>query len=245
MAAQVLTKDWMEPLNGATTAQINIHAGDGNLTIGSAGDGAEVLARGTLQYLEKQGAPTSALEVKDAQATLTLRGGRGRQPWLHLPWAACNGATRWQIELHPKVAAQITAHSDGGNLNLDLADMAVTYVAAATGGGNVEVALPDRAAGLCVTAKTGGGQVTVEFGRFLMGSNIVQADSGAGNVTVRLPSGTAARVHATSGLGRVVVNEHWPQIGQDTYQSPDYDSAANRVDISARSGAGNVSIETH
>jgi hypothetical protein len=32
--------------------------------------------------------------------------------------------------------------------------------------------------------------------------------------------------------------------GQNTYQSPDYDSAANTVEITVNSGAGNVSVNT-
>ena len=141
------------------------------------------------------------------------------QPWFRFPWAACNGATEWQIHLNPTVSSDITAHSDGGNVKLDLAGMAITRVSADTGGGNMEVVLPDNAADLSVTAK-----------------------SGAGNVVVHLPSGIAARIHATSGLGKVIVDSWFSKIDKNTYQSPDYDGAANKVEITASSGAGNVSV---
>ena len=141
MARNVLADTFSEPLNGATTAVVNVHAGDGNLVIAPLTGGEPVLASGTLQYTEKQGLPVRSMSTSNGQSTLALRAGSGRQRWVRLPWAACNGATEWQMHLHPTVSMQITAHSDGGNVKLDLAGMAVTRVAADTGGGNVDVVL--------------------------------------------------------------------------------------------------------
>ncbi len=106
----------------------------------------------------------------------------------------------------------------------------------------MDVVLPDHAAKLSVAAKTGAGNVTVEIGRGTSGSNTVDASSGAGNVVVRVPSGMPARVHATSGLGKVTVDSRFSKIDRNTYQSADYDDAVDRVEITARSGAGNVSV---
>ncbi len=220
MAKNVLTYNLSEPLNGATTAKVDINAGDGNLTIdGLAGE--QVLASGTLQYTEKQGLPTRTVDSSNGQATLMLKVGRAGQPWFRFPWDACNGATQWQIHLNTTVASDITAHADGGNVKLDLAGMDVTRVSADTGGGNMEVVLPDNADNLSVTAKTG-----------------------AGNVVVLIPSGMAARIQATTGLGKAIVDPQFSQTGKNTYQSPDYDVAANKVEITASSGAGNVVVNT-
>jgi predicted membrane protein len=121
--------------------------------------------------------------------------------------------------------------------------MAVTHVMADTGGGNMDVLLPDSAADFSVAAKTGGGNVTVQIGSDIRGTGTVDTNSGAGNVVVRVPSGIAARIHATSGLGKVTVDPPFSKTN-NTYQSPDYDDAANKVEITANSGAGNVSINT-
>jgi hypothetical protein len=59
-----------------------------------------------------------------------------------------------------------------------------------------------------------------------------------------LPSGLAAKVHATSGWGKVIVDSHLSKIDANTYQSPDYESAANKAEITVKSGAGNVSVDT-
>jgi len=244
MTEDVLTDKFSEPLNGVTTAKVDIHAGDGNLTIDRLSGGEQVLASGTLQYFESQGLPTRTLVASNDQATLALKGGSLKRPWFRFPWAACNGATEWLIHLNPTVSSDITAHSDGGNVKLDLTGMLVTCVSADTGGGTVDVVLPDNAADLSVTARTGAGNVTVEIGSGIGGSNIVDASSGAGNVVVRIPSGVAARIHATTGLGKVILAPRFSQIDSNTYQSSDFDRAANKVEITVKSGAGNASVET-
>ena len=75
-------------------------------------------------------------------------------------------------------------------------------------------------------------------------NNVLDASSGAGNVLVRVPRGVAARIHASSGLGKVVVDPRFSKTARDTYQSPDYDGATDRVEITAKSGAGNVIIDS-
>lgn len=240
----VLTHNVLEPLNGATTAKIDINSDTGHLTIDRLTGGEQVLASGTLQYFEKQGPPTRTLNSSNGQVNLTLSGGGTGQSWFRFPWAACGGAYEWQIHLNPAVSSDITAHSGGGNVKLDLAGMTITHLSAETGGGNMDVVLPDNAANLGATAKTGGGNVTVEIGSGTTGSNTVNANSGAGNVVVHVPSGIAARIHATSGLGKVIVDPVFSQTDKNTYQSPDYDSATNRVEITLNSGAGNVRIST-
>ena len=244
MDKHILTDEFFEPLNGVTTAKIDINAGDGNLTIYQLIGCEQVLTNGTLQYLEKQDPPARSLVSRGGQADFTLKGSPAGQPWFRFPWAACNGATDWQIHLNPTVSTDITAHSDGGNVKLNLAGMIVTRVSADTGGGNIDVVLPEDTANFSVTVRTGAGNVNVEIGSGMTGSNIVNANSGAGNVVMRIPSGVAARIHATTGLGKASVDPRFSQTEDNTYQSPDYHIAADRVEITVNSGAGNVIVDT-
>jgi predicted membrane protein len=122
--------------------------------------------------------------------------------------------------------------------------MIVTRLLADTGGGNLDVVLPDKAAELNAAVKTGAGNVSVEIGSGTTGRHSVNAHSGAGNVVVRVPSDLAAKVYATSGMGKVLVDPRFSQLDRNTYQSPDYDRAANRVEITVKSGAGNVTVSS-
>jgi hypothetical protein len=242
MAKNVLTDNLSAPLGGATAAMVDIDSDLGHLTIDRLSGGEQVLANGTLGYFEKQGVPHRSVNTSDGQTTLVLKGGGSERSWFRAPWAACGGAYKWQIHLNPAVSSDITAHTGGGNVVLNLAGMAITRLSADSGGGNMDVVLPEDAANLSIAARTGGGNVTIEVGGGITGSNTVSASSGAGNVAVRLPSGIAARVHATSGMGKVIVDPRFSKLDATTYQSPDYDGAADRVEITLHSGAGNVSV---
>ena len=210
-AGIVLTHNLSEPIGGATAAQLDINTGTGNLTIDRLTGGEQLLASGTLQYFENLGLPTRTLDSSNGQANLTLKWDDSGAP--------CAESIEWQIHLNPTVSSDITAHSGGGNVKLDLTGMEVTRVSADTGGGNVDVILPGNASGLSVKASTG-----------------------AGNVVVLVPSGIAAKIHATSGLGKVIVDSRFSPIDGNTYQSPDYDSAANKIEIILSSGVGNVEV---
>jgi DUF4097 and DUF4098 domain-containing protein YvlB len=244
MDKNVLIDSLLEPLDGTKTAKVDINTGTGNLTIDPLTGDAQVLASGMLQYFEDQGLPTRTLDSSNGQTILTLRRRDTRQSRFRLPWEACLGELEWQIHLNPTVSSDIIAHSDGGNVKMDLAGIAATHVAADTGGGNLDVVLPDNVANLNATASTGGGNVTIAIGSGTTGSSTVDANSGAGNVIVHVPRGIAARVHARTGLGRAIVDPWFSKIDSNTYQSPDYEGAANKVEITAHSGAGNVSIDT-
>lgn len=244
MVKKIFTHNFLEPFNGERTAVIDIHAGDGNLAIEGLTGNEQTLAEGTLQYFENKGFPSLNLTSSNGQASLKLKGGRAGRPWFHLPWSACNGATEWHIHINSAVSCDITAHSDGGNVKLDLSGMAVSCIKADTGGGNVDVVLPDEATDLSVTAQTGAGNITIDLGSHIEGSNNINAHSGAGNVVVNLPGGMAARIHTTTGLGKAIMDPLLNKIGDNVYQSPGYENAVNKVEVAAHSGAGNVIVNS-
>lgn len=217
----VLIDHLSAPLDGVTTAKVDINSGLGNLTIDGLNEDEQALASGTLQYLESQDLPIRTLECINGHANLTIRGSSPGRAWLRLPWKASNGATEWQIHLNPTVSLDITAHSGGGNLKLNLAGMAITHLSADTGAGNIHLVLSDKATNLLMTAKTG-----------------------AGNVDVQVPGDIKIKIHASSGLGQVIVDAHFNRIDNNTYQSPGYDDAVNKLEITATTGVGNVNIRS-
>ncbi len=244
MAQKVLTHNLSEPLDGARHAQVDINTGMGNLVIDKLSDGEPLLASGTLEYLLNDGLPTRSVSRSGETTSLALKAKGGPKGWIRLPWSSCNGATNWLIHLNPGIPSQLTAHSGGGNVKLDLADMSIVEVSVDTGGGNIELALPDQAGSLCASAKTGAGNVTVDIGNNATGKNALEATSGAGNVVIQVPNRLAARIHLTTGMGKAVVDGRYVQIDKNTYQSPGYDGATDKVEITAKSGAGDVVIRT-
>jgi cell wall-active antibiotic response 4TMS protein YvqF len=242
MSNDLLTENLSAPLNGTTAANVKIDTGTGNLIVDELPDEAQVLASGTLQYFEKQGRPVESFSSEGGQATLKLTATSAGRPSFRVPWAACLGGTEWQIHLNPNVPSEITAHTGGGNVKLNLTDMALAGLSAETGGGSMDIVLPEHAANLRAIARTGGGNVSIEIGDAITGSNVVEASSGAGNVVVEVPDDIAARVNATTGMGKVSMEPRFSKIGSHTYQSPEYDDAPNKLDITVHSGAGNVCV---
>jgi hypothetical protein len=242
MSNNLFTDELSAPLNGATTANIEIDTGTGNLTVDDVPEDMQVLASGALQYFEKQGRPAEFFSAEGGRATVKLTATAAGRPWLRFPWDACLGGTEWQIHLNPSVPSEITARTGGGNVKLNLADMSLTSLSADTGGGNMDLILPEHAENLPVKARTGGGNISIEVGDAITGTNRVEANSGAGNVVVELPRGIPARVNASTGMGKVIVEPCYSKIGAHMYQSTDYEDAANKLEISVHSGAGNVSV---
>jgi Cell wall-active antibiotics response LiaF, C-terminal len=244
MSNNLLTEELSAPLNGATAAQIEIDTGTGNLTVDELPEDTRVLASGALQYFEKQGAPTELFGTEGGKATVKLMATAGGRPWFRLPWQACLGGTEWQIHLNRSVPSDIIARTGGGNVKLNLADMALARLVADTGGGNMDIVLPEHETNLRVEARTGGGNISIEVGDAISGSNTVEASSGAGNVVIEVPRGVPARVNASTGMGKVTVDPRFAKTAAHVFQSADYEDAADKLEITLHSGAGNVSVTT-
>lgn len=64
---------------------------------------------------------------------------------------------------------------------------------------------------------------------------------GVGNTTVIVPAGVAVRLESSAGLGNVTYPDIYRQQGQ-SYVSPDFDTAADRIDLTVSGGVGNITI---
>ncbi len=239
-AGDLLSKNFEEPLDSATTAKVTIDPGDGNLTLEKNTSGEQMLATGSLQYYENNGAPLTSVNTSDGNTSFTLTS-NGGQRWLDLPWSDCNGGTEWSVYLNPLVSYELSILTEGGIIKIDLTDLIVTRVNAETGGGNMEITLPQTSENLSVSAKTGAGKVTINVGNIIKGRNSINASSGAGEMNVVIPAGVAARISITEG--NVIADSELIKIDDTTYETSDYQTASDVLDITAGSGAGKVIVE--
>jgi hypothetical protein len=66
--------------------------------------------------------------------------------------------------------------------------------------------------------------------------------AGASSIKVRIPDGVAARVRGTMGVGVLNFNrDRFPSQG-GIHQSPDFETAANRIELNVEAGAASVDI---
>jgi hypothetical protein len=58
---------------------------------------------------------------------------------------------------------------------------------------------------------------------------------------VTVPDGVAARIRVDQGISEVRVDPRFPLVG-GVYKSPDYETAANAVDLDIDAGAASIRI---
>jgi hypothetical protein len=134
-----------------------------------------------------------------------------------MPWA--NPTPSWRMGLATDVPVALQVDAGANRTTLDLSDLKVTRLRINTGASETLVRLP-RAAG----------------------ETHVRADSGAASITFEVPPGVAARVRGRMALGSTQVDEaRFPRAG-DAWESPDYGTAANRVEIEIQGGVGAVRV---
>jgi hypothetical protein len=148
------------------------------------------------------------------------RDGDGLDVEMSLPqqfWGPWDWGRRldWSFRLSPEVPLRLDLDTGAGETRLDLRDLRVTELRLKTGASSSDVTLPASA-----------------------GFTRVSVEAGAASIVLRVPEGVAARINATAAAGAVDVDRS--RFPRD--ESPDYATAANKVEIDARLGAGSLTV---
>lgn len=134
-----------------------------------------------------------------------------------LPWI--ERSSRWTIGVTAEVPLELKVNVGASRTILDLGDLQLRSLDLQTGASETRVLLP-RAAG----------------------STTVRAQSGAASLTLQVPAGVAARIRTRMALGSTHIDQvRFPPSGNG-YQSPDYATAANRVEIDVGGGVGSLRV---
>ncbi len=134
-----------------------------------------------------------------------------------MPWTW--GAREWDFGLSREIAWQLHFEMGASDMQVDLTNLKVTDLEVDTGASNTKIILPANA-----------------------GHTHVDLDGGAASIVFEVPEGVAARIQVDSGLAAIDINrDRFPRVG-NYYKSPDYETAANKVDINIDFGAGSLSI---
>jgi hypothetical protein len=129
-------------------------------------------------------------------------------------------AINWSLRLNREIPVALDLEIGANEARLDLSDMLVSEVHLKSGANSTDLRLPSNS-----------------------GFTRVRISSGAASVDVHIPQGVAAQIRSRSGLSSINVDtRRFPQAGQD-YRSPDYDTAANKVDVDIEMGVGSVTID--
>jgi len=129
-----------------------------------------------------------------------------------------DGAYRFQIT--QEVPVSVKVETGASQLDLDLKDVLAERIQIQTGATTAKVILPAR------------------------GESILDIEAGATSFDIRVPEGVSGRISIKEGLTALNVDmQRFPQLDSRHYQSPDYESAANRTEINIESGLGSINIK--
>jgi hypothetical protein len=136
-----------------------------------------------------------------------------------LPWLD-RGFT-WVVGVTTEVPLDLRVDAGASRNVLDLRSLRLRGLDLHTGASDTRIVLPEAA-----------------------GSTSVRAETGAASLTIEVPEGVAARIRTRVVLGSVQVDEfRFPPVAGG-YESRDYATATNRVDIDVQGGVGSLRVRS-
>lgn len=125
----------------------------------------------------------------------------------------------WKIVLSRDVPLSLELETGASETRLELGDLKIDKLHLKTGASSTSLSLPSTA-----------------------GFTQAMVECGAASVDIQIPQGVAARIRSRSGLSSLNLDKsRFPRTG-DTFQSADFDTASNKVDIDIQMGVGSVTI---
>lgn len=126
----------------------------------------------------------------------------------------------WDVALHPIIPLEIKYEGGAAETKMELSGIQLTALEINTGASATDVVLP-----------------------LPQGTMRVVVHSGAASVKLRLPQNVAATIRGTMGLGSMDIDlARFPNRGLGMYQSDNYATATDRIEMTVEGGVGSVQI---
>ena len=209
-SANVETENASIDLQGASSADVKVNHGAGELKIHS-GANVNELAHGSFSggLDHKASRDGDRLQVKM----------RPVNDFVKFPFFGPNSQINWDLALNANIPMALDLNLGANKSVIDLSDMNITELDLDTGASDTKITLPAR-------------------GRFR-----ADLDLGAASLEVIVPESLSARIRTSMGAADFKINEsRFPRIGS-VYQSPDFDSAENSVDMTIDAGAATIRVK--
>jgi hypothetical protein len=213
-AREIEEEEGSVALDGATEASVRVSHGAGRLAVDASA------ATGDLVTGRFAGGLDAKTKSVGGRLDVSMRPAAGFWSEAAAPWRWSRGrGLDWRFGLSRDIPLSLTLETGASDNRLDLSELLVTDLRISTGASSTTVTLPAHA-----------------------GHTSVKLESGAASVKIRVPDGVAARIRVGGALSDTSVDrKRFPRSG-GVYQSPDYETADNRADISIEMGVGSVSV---
>jgi hypothetical protein len=141
------------------------------------------------------------------------------QPTFFPPFLGGARGLEWNIALNRDVPLTLRLESGASQSELNLHDLRVIDLKISTGASKTDITLPANA-----------------------GMTTVKIELGAATLDMVVPDSVAARIRAEQGVSAIEVDTARFPYSNGIYESADYSSAQNKVDIMIQAGAGRVAV---
>jgi len=126
----------------------------------------------------------------------------------------------WKYHLTKDIPLSLEVEAGASQVKLDLRELRVTYASVETGASGVTIHLPEKA-----------------------GNTVMDVEAGAASVDILVPDQVGARIRVKEGVSALNIdNARFPRLDGGYYQNAEYDTAANKVDLTIESGVGTIKI---
>jgi hypothetical protein len=200
------------PVSGVSQAAVQFNHGAGYLRVDSSVEPGMLLS-GTFE---------GGVECSQVNQGLTNRIDLrpGRQYFWDFPWSfGYHHGFSWTVGLNPDIPLMLEIKTGASETQLDLTHLKVTDLRMETGASSTTVRMPEAA-----------------------GFTQAHVQSGVASVDIRIPAQVAARIEVKSGLAGISVDSRRFIQSGSLYESPDYASAANKVNLFVETGVGSVNV---
>jgi hypothetical protein len=135
-----------------------------------------------------------------------------------IPFVGSTRGLDWNLRLSNEVPFTLDLETGANEAEVNLSDLRASSVNLKTGASSTGITMPAT------------GQVSAS----------VQA--GAAEVRIRIPAGAAGRIRSQSGLAEIAVDSSRFPFSNGVYESPDFGTSPNRVDLRIEAGVGKVTV---
>jgi hypothetical protein len=150
--------------------------------------------------------------------TLAVKMGVPGGNWFVGPWNWRSGY-EWDVQFNEQTPMRLRVDAGASRTELDLTDLLIAELSLHTGASDTRITLPAHA-----------------------GLTTAKIEAGAASVDIHVPGGVAARIRTESGLATIDIDPtRFPRSG-NTYQSPDYETAENKIEMKINTGVGAVHV---
>lgn len=226
-AAQAPPRTLNVPLGSASSGDVTLRFPAGTLAVGALpAKGENLLQATTTMPLGMRLSKDGSLRDGVNQIILSASGDRSMGSFLPPGWPFGGSGSRgsslaWNVQFAPSTPLSLRTDVGAGQLDFDLTNLMVQNFTLNSGAGDITIHFPANA-----------------------GQTIADVHSGAGQLDLIVPPGVGAYVHTSQGA---IVNVHVPadrfhQVS-DGYQTADYSTATNRVDVTLHLGVGSVDVQ--